>query len=145
MIGDLAAVMKRLVLAKRALAGLALLAAVAPAARASGGGEKKKSGGGSYVPIQPLMGSTFKPGGARGVLSVDCGLDVPDDALRTRAEQSAPRLRAAYVQTIQSYAAGLAPGALPSADYIGQALQRQTDAILGRRGARLLLGSIIVN
>lgn len=140
MIGDVAAVMKR-----RLLLSLALLAALAPAAAHASGGEKKKSGGGSYVPIQTLLGSTSRPGGARGVLSVDMGLDVPDAALRTRAEQSAPRLRAAYVQTIQSYAAGLASGALPNADYIGQALQRQTDAVLGRPGAKVLLGAIVVN
>jgi hypothetical protein len=130
---------------RRALLSLAAVAALAPAAVQASGGEKKKSGGGSYVQIPPLMGSTNKAGGARGVLSVDCGLDVPDPELRIRAEQSTPRLRAAFVQTIQSYAAGLAPGALPSADYIGQALQRQADAILGRPGARVLLGSIIVN
>jgi hypothetical protein len=129
---------------RRRFLSLAALAAAAPplAARAE---EKKKSGGGSYVPMQTLLGTTVRAGGGRGVLSVDCGLDVPDPALRTRAEQSVPRLRAAYVQTIQAYAAGLASGALPNADYIGQQLQRQTDAILGRPGARVLLGAIIVN
>jgi hypothetical protein len=117
----------------------------APTLALASGADKKKSGGGSYVPIQTLLGTTVRGGGHRGVLSVDCGLDIPNDALRTRAEQSAPRLRAAYVQTIQAYAAGLSPGALPNADYISQALQRQTDAILGRPGARVLLGAIIVN
>ena len=125
---------------------LSLIAlAAAPAIAYASGGEKKKSGGGSYVPVQTLLGTTLRASGRRGVLSVDCGLDVPDAALRTRAEQSEPRLRAAYVQTVQSYAAGLAPGALPNADYIGQTLQRQTDAILGKPGARVLLGAIIVN
>lgn len=125
---------------------LSLIAlAAAPAIAHASGGEKKKSGGGSYVPVQTLLGTTLRASGRRGVLSVDCGLDVPDAALRTRAEQSEPRLRAAYVQTVQSYAAGLAPGALPNADYIGQTLQRQTDAILGKPGARVLLGAIIVN
>lgn len=128
---------------RRHLLAVAGLAALLPAAiRAE---EKKKSGGGSYVPIQTLLGTTIRASGGRGVLSVDCGLDVPDAALRTRAEQSAPRLRAAYVQTIQAYAAGLASGSLPNADYLGQQLQRQTDAILGRPGARVLLGAIIVN
>ena len=89
---------------------LIALAALPGAAFASGG-EKKKSGGGSYVPIQTLLGTTIRSHGGRGVLSVDCGLDVPDAGLRTRAEQSVPRLRAAYVQTIQAYAAGLPSGA----------------------------------
>ncbi len=116
-----------------------------PAAAHAAAAEKKKSGGGSYVPVQTLLGTTMRGAGRRGVMSVDCGLDVPDEALRTRAEQSVPRLRAAYLQIVQGYASGLAPGALPNADYIVQSLQRQTDAILGRRGARVLLGGIIVN
>jgi hypothetical protein len=132
------------VMDRRLFLSLAALAALPAAAHASGA-EKKKSGGGSYVPLQTLLGTTIRASGGRGVLSVDCGLDVPDEGLRTRAEQSVPRLRAAYVQTIQAYAAGLASGALPNADYIAQALQRQTDAILGRPGARVLLGAIIVN
>lgn len=138
MMADTAGMDRRLFLALAALAA-------APAGALAAGGEKKKSGGGSYVSIQPLLGTTVRSGRRHGVMSVDCGLDVPDAALRTRVEQSAPRLRAAYVQTIQSYAAGLGEGSLPNADYVAQALQRQTDAILGRPGARLLLGGIVVN
>jgi hypothetical protein len=107
--------------------------------------EKKKAGGETYIQINTLTGTTNRGGGRRGVLTVECGLDVPDSALRTRATESLPRLRAAYVQTVMVYAAGLAPGAVPSTDYLGQALQRQTDIILGKRGARLLLGAILVN
>jgi hypothetical protein len=106
---------------------------------------KKRTGGASYVQLQTLLGTTIKPDGRRGVLSVDCGLDVQDEALRARAEASIPRLRASFVETVQSYARGLPNGALPNADYISRTLQRQTDQILGRPGARLLLGAIIVN
>jgi hypothetical protein len=79
------------------------------------------------------------------VLTVDCGLDVPDERLRAHAYLSLPRLRAAYVQVVQTYAAGLPSGSPPNADIIGRELQRQTDQVLGRRGARLLLGAILVN
>ncbi|MBU1379129.1 MAG: Tat pathway signal protein [Alphaproteobacteria bacterium] len=130
---------------RRLFLTLATLAAAAPAWAIAAEGEKKPAGGGSYVAINTLLGATIRAGGRHGVMSVDCGLDVPDATLRTRVEQSIPRLRAAYVQTIQTYAAGLSDGALPNADYLGQTLQRQTDAILGRPGARLLLGGIVVN
>ncbi|MBW8813579.1 MAG: Tat pathway signal protein [Caulobacterales bacterium] len=126
------------------LAGLvAVVTAAAPVAAQAE--SKKKSGGGTYLPMETLLGSTVRPNGARGVLSVDCGLDVPDPALRDFADRSTPRLRAAFVQIIQSYAAGLSPGSLPSADYIAATLQRQTDQVLGRPGARVLLGAILVN
>jgi hypothetical protein len=125
---------------------LSAVVALPAAARASGGGgEKKKAGGETYLPMQVLLGSTVGPDGRRGVLSVECGLDVPDPALRTRAEESIPRLRAAFFQIVQAYAAGLPADALPNADYIGRSLQQQTDAILGRPGARVLLGAIVVN
>jgi len=139
MIGDIRTMHRRLFLS------LVALAALPAGALAAEGGEKKKSGGGSYIQIQTLLGTTIRATGRRGVLAVDCGLDVPNEALRTYAEQSTPRLRAAYVQIVQSYAAGLGPGALPSPDYLGQALQRQTDIILGKPGARVLLGAIVVN
>ena len=119
------------------------LAASAPAARAEE--KKKKSGGDTYLPMETLTGATTKADGRRGVLTVECGLDVPDGGLRALADASLPRLRAAYLQIVMSYAAGLRPGQPPNPDYLGMALQRQTDQMLGRPGARLLLGAILVN
>lgn len=126
---------------------LTLTAALLPsAALASGGGEKKKkTGGESYLPMQTLLATTIRSDGRRGVLMVDCGLDVPDAALRSRTESMIPRLRAAYFQVVQSYAAGLPGGGVPDLDYIAATLQRRTDAIVGRAGARVLLGSVVVS
>ncbi|HEY2358384.1 MAG TPA: Tat pathway signal protein [Phenylobacterium sp.] len=107
--------------------------------------KKKKSGGVSYVPIDTLTGTTTKPGGKRGVLSVECGLDIPDVKLRDRALISMPRLRAAYVQVVMTYAGGLPAGAEPNADFIALSLQRQTDLVLGNPGARVLVGAIMAN
>jgi hypothetical protein len=131
---------------RRTLLALTALAAVASAGQPAGAAEeKKKAGGPNYIQINTLTGTTTKPGGRRGVLTVECGLDVPDGALRERANLSLPRLRAAYVQVVQTYAAGMSPGAPPSVDFIGRELQRQTDVVLGRPGARLLLGAVLVN
>lgn len=125
------------------LSAIFLTAALAQAARAAP--EKKKTGGPNYVALNTLTGTTIKADGRRGVLTVDCGLEVPDPKLREYAELSLPRLRAAYVQVVETYAAGLPSGAEPNADFIAQALQRQTDLILKRPGARLLVGAIVVN
>jgi hypothetical protein len=127
---------------RRALlaAALAALPALAVAKE-----EKKKKGGESYVPIPTLLGTTRRPGGRRGVLTVECGLDIPDGRLRELAELSLPRLRSAYAETVQAYAGGLPTGSAPDAEFLAQALQRNTDAVLGRRGARLLLGTVLVN
>jgi hypothetical protein len=107
--------------------------------------EKKKGGGESYIQIPTLAATTTTANGRRGVMTVETGVDVPDGALRSRCEASLPRLRAAYAQVVQIYAAGLAPGAAPNADFLALALQRETDKVLGRKGARLLLGAILVN
>jgi hypothetical protein len=107
--------------------------------------EMKRSGGVTYVAFNTLTGTITKAGGRRGVLTVDCGLDVPDAKLRELANLSTPRLRAAYVQVVLTYAAGLPSSSLPNPDVIGQALQRQTDLILGRPGAKVLLGAVVTN
>lgn len=135
---------------RRAFASLipgfvALGCALPGEALAAAEGEKKFTGGASYVPIQTIVGTTVRGDGRRGVLSVECGLDVPDGGLRARVNASIPRLRSAYASTVQAYAAGLPSGAPPNVDFIGRALQQQTDAILGRAGAKVLLGAVVVN
>jgi hypothetical protein len=133
---------RRDLIACLAVAGAAVLAAPALAADDK---KKKKSGGDDYLPIDPITGTTNKAGGRRGVLSVDCGLQIEDAKLREYADESMPRLRAAYVQVIQIYAAGLPSGSEPNVDFIVQALQRQTDLILKRPGAKLLVGAVVAN
>ena len=124
-----------------ALVALALLAAPA-LARAE---DRKKGGGDSFIQIQTVTATLVRADGHRGVMTLECGIDVPDSGLRARADASTPRLHAAYVQIIQVYAAGLPPYAVPNADYLARELQRQTDLILGKPGAKLLLGTILVN
>jgi hypothetical protein len=129
---------------RRDLIALLALAVLPPQARAAED-KKKKSGGPGYIQLETLTGTTNKASGRRGVLTVDCGLQIDDDKLRDYAEKSLPRLRAAYVQVVQVYAAGLPSGSEPNAEFIVRELQRQTDMILKRRGARLLVGAIVAN
>jgi hypothetical protein len=131
---------------RRLVLGLiALAAAAAGPALAGESKDKKKAGGDSYIPVQTLTAYTIKPSGRRGVLTVDCGLDIPDATLRDRAQLLLPRLRAAYVQSVQIYAGGLPAGYPPNVEFLSRTLQRSTDQILGKPGARLLLGAVILN
>lgn len=123
------------------LAASALLTAV-PAAAGEKKDDKSKT---SFVEVRPLSATLLRPGGRRGVLTVELGLDVPDPVLRTRTEQSAPILRDAYVRVVQAYAFSLSPGATPSADFLALTLQHETDKVLKRRGARVLLGAVLAN
>ena len=118
------------------------LAAASPAAAA---GAKKKGGGQSFLQMPPSAVTVTRPDGGRGVLVVETGLDVKDPGLHARADALTPRLRDAYVAALQAQANGLAPGSPPHADRVAVALQRETDRVLGKSGARLLIGNIILN
>lgn len=107
--------------------------------------DDKKKVSPTYIPLDTLTGATTKPGGRHGVLTVECGLDIPDGGLRARAANLLPRLRAAYLETVIAYAAGLPLGAPPNTDFLVGALQHETDTMLGRKGARVLLGAVLVN
>ncbi len=130
---------------RRLILGLALPALLAPTAVLAQGAEKKKGGGITYVQFETLTATIMKSDGRRGVFTVDAGVDVPDAALRARVNLVLPRLRAAYVQVLQTYVYSLNPGAPPDPDYLSMSLQRETDRVLGRPGATLLLGAMQVN
>lgn len=114
-------------------------------ARKTGGGG---GGGGapqdSYMRLPTITANVIRSGGRRGVMTVETGLDTPDAALRTRAAQSAPRLRAAYAAVVQASANTLRPGAPPDVERLVAQLQAATDRTLGRAGARLLIGTVMV-
>jgi len=130
---------------KRRLALLAALALVPGLARGQAMAQHKRGGGESFIQMGTLEATTVRSDGRRGVMTVEAGLDVPDSGLRARAAASTPRLHAVFGDVVRTYAAGLPTGALPNADYLSRELQRQTDMVLGRPGARLLLGTILVN
>ncbi|WP_299175340.1 Tat pathway signal protein [uncultured Brevundimonas sp.] len=134
---------------RRALLGLAVVATAAASTSASTPARASSSGGAaaaspdSYFRLPVITASILYPDGRRGVFSVEAGVDVPDAALRTRAQQSAPRLRAAYATAAQRFANGLRPGAVPNIDQLVAALQAATNATLGRAGAQVLLGTVM--
>jgi len=115
-------------------------------ARKTGGGGG--GGGGapqnSYLRLPTITANVRRVGGGRGVMTVETGVDTPDAALRTRVAQSQPRLRAAYAEVVQTAANALLPGAPPDVERLVAQLQAATDRVVGRRGARLLIGTVMV-
>lgn len=129
---------------RRALFGLAAVALSATSAKASG-----PSGGGSastnsYVAFPTVTASVMRVGGRRGVMTVEAGVDVPDAALRTRAQQATPRLRAAWNTVVQRNAVSLLPGTPPDVERLSRELQAATNSVLGRAGGKVLLGTVMV-
>ncbi len=123
---------------------IAVLLAAAPAV-ASEAPAKEAGPVGHYIEFSTLTATVFRPDRRRGVMIVDASLDIPDAAVRARAASLTPRLRAAYSQALNVYAAGLPPGRPADPEYLSREMQRQTDAAIGRPGAKFLLGSILVN
>jgi flagellar basal body-associated protein FliL len=129
---------------RRALLGLAAVAvstAASPAAASGGGGGSPQP---SYLRIPTVTANVARPGGRRGVMTVETGVDAHDAALRARVAQSAPRLRAAYAAVVQQSANAMLPGAPPDVERLVAQLQAATDRTLGRAGARLLIGTVMV-
>ena len=130
---------------RRALLGLAAVAVSAsatPTSASSGGGGSAPQA--SFTRLPTVTGSVTGANGRRAIMSVELGLDVPDAALRTRATQSAPRLRAAYNTVVQRVAATTLPGMAPDVERLVAQLQAATNTTLGRAGARLLIGTVMV-
>ena len=133
---------------RRSLLVAALGASVPTLARASGGGDEKKKAPGAgltYIQLPVLTATILRPSGRRGVMTVETGLDVKDEKLHERTDKLKPRLRAGFAEIVRTYAAGLSPGDLPNADFLARELQMEADRIIGRKGARLMLGSILMN
>jgi len=125
-------------LAVASLAG----ASLAGAAKAE---DKKKGGGKGYLPFTTLTAMIVRPNGERGVLTVEAGIDTPDPALLPRVMELTPRLRDAYTSSLQILGANLRPGQAPDLDQLEARLQADTDRVVGRPGARILLGTTLVN
>ncbi len=127
------------------LAGVALVAAALPA-HASGGGEggEGEAPKDSFMRLSTLTATVVRPDGQRGVMTVEIGLDVPDAELHTKATQAIPRLADAHNSVIQTTAGTLLPGQAPDLTQLAHDLQVATFKILKKRGAVVLLGTVMV-
>jgi flagellar basal body-associated protein FliL len=125
---------------------LACAVSVAPAPALAGAhGKEEKAPAVTYFALQPLTAVAIRRDGRRGVLTLEAGIEAKDPKLMERAQQSTPRLRAAFAQVLMTYAAGMRRGTPPDVEYLGQELQKACDKVLGKPGSKVLLGSALLN
>ena len=142
-----------------------VLAATVPAHAAGGGGghgAKKDGHGGSkakapkkqrpitslasWVMVDPFSVTVIQNDKIRGKVAVSFGMDVPDDALRERAELIMPRLQDAWLHRLNLYASTtVRPGKPANIDDVSLLLQSTADQMLGKPGSKVLIASVIVN
>lgn len=124
------------------------LALSAPLALAAGEGQparRKPTQSVSYVMVEPMYTTVIEGRIPRGLLLVEIGLDIPDAALRERVERELPRLRDAYIRSLMAYtAAAVRPWRQPDVVAIGDRIQKVTNHMLGREGARVLLAQTVL-
>lgn len=133
----------------------AFAATAAPAAASggssSGGGEQapatrqeRLTSAESFVPMPTLSAGVLQRYSTQGTLVVDMGIDVPDEALRRRAQLNAPRLRDALRTALATYATTYYRDRTPpDPTTLTRLLQQSIDRVLGAQGARVLLVNII--
>jgi hypothetical protein len=131
---------------RRKLFALPVLTLAGLAAPVLARAETKKKGGGEGYTQFPTINVFTDAGRLRhGSLSVDVGLYSDNPKLVAQIKLYAPRLQDAYVTVLQAYAGDLSRTSLVDTDYIATQLQTATDRVLGVKGARVLLGSILLN
>ena len=128
---------------RRSALALALLPAAlaAPAAAGPGGGDAPAD---PYFELETLTAGVPAPGGRRGVMTVECGIEAPQPDKRLRAEQSIPRLRSALAVVVRRHAAGLRPGEPPNVERLLRDLQAAVNEVMGGPGVRFLIGTVMV-
>jgi len=128
-----------------AIAASLLLLFAAGTAEAGGKPEHKITQSESFIMIEPMYTSILDAGRPAGMLLVAIGLDIPDAELRGEADRGMPVLRDEYVRSLMSFtAAAVRPWRQPDVGMIADRLQRVTDAMLHRKGARVLLAQVAI-
>ncbi|WP_029086211.1 hypothetical protein [Brevundimonas aveniformis] len=128
---------------RRDLLSFGLILAAAPTVAQASGPSGGSTSQARFTTLGVLTATLVRSGGRRGVLTVEAGIDVENEALRASVAQSVPRLRAAFSQVVRTFGAAMLPGEVPDADRLARDLQAATNETLGRQGARLLIGTIL--
>jgi hypothetical protein len=118
-----------------------------PAIAAGGGAEatKKLGGSTSFLPFQAVAVTVMRNYRPAGIMQVDFGLDIPDNALRERAAAMAPVVRDAMHSATSRYlAANYTAGDVPDANRLSAMLQSVADRQFGAGKTKVYLVSVLV-
>lgn len=116
----------------------------APQEQAPASRQERLTSAESFVPIPTLAAGVLQRQSTQGTLVVDMGIDVPDEALRRRAQLNAPRLRDALRTALATYASTYyRDRTAPDPTTLTRIMQQSIDRTLGAQGARVLLVNII--
>jgi len=135
---------------------LAVFIALSLSTTVAAGGENAKPKGAppkrpptslkSWVMVDPFTISVIQDGDVRGTFTVNFGMDVPDNTLREKAELLMPRLRDAWLRSLNLYAAtALRPRRQADVDELAARIQRTADDVLGKPGAKVLMAQAVVS
>lgn len=98
----------------------------------------------SWMAMPTLSAGVIQRFSSAGTLVVDMGIDIPDAALRARAQLNQPRLRDALRTALATYATVYyRDRTAPDPTTMTRLLQQAVDRTLGTSGARVLLVNII--
>jgi flagellar basal body-associated protein FliL len=98
----------------------------------------------SFIPMPTLSAGVLQRQASLGTIVVDMGLDIPDAALRRRAQLNGPRIRDALRTALATYSSTYyRDRTAPDPSTLTRLLQQSVDRVLGAEGARVLLVNII--
>lgn len=138
------------------LLAIALFAASVTPAVASGSGssgapqqapatrQERLTSAETYLPMPTFSAGVLQRNQNQGTIVVDMGLDIPDAALRRRAQLNAPRLRDALRTALATYSSVYyRVRTAPNPTELTRHMQAAVDRVLGAEGARVLLANIV--
>lgn len=133
-----------------------MLAVLAAPAAASGSGaspaasqapatrQERLTSAETYMPMPTFSAGVLQRNDNQGTMVVDMGLDIPDAALRRRAQLNAPRLRDALRTALANYSSVYyRVQTAPNPTELTRQMQIAVDRVLGAEGAQVLLANII--
>lgn len=107
--------------------------------------ERKITAAPSWITVDPIAVAILRQNRIQGVFLVEFGLDIENEALRTRASEILPILRDAWLRNMSDLAATrVRVGRQADLDVLTARLQATTDRMLGAPGAKVLLLQAVV-